>query len=97
MKGNMPWFKDIRATIKAVFEDELDAFLARCRYDRGNTKPTGYRHGHRAGRLINTFGAETVDSLIRQNVICVVRTRKLMVQKGQKMIRGIISPTTHRE
>jgi putative transposase len=38
--------ENIRATIEAVFEEELDAFLGRCRYDRGTDKPTGYRHGH---------------------------------------------------
>ena len=26
--------ENIRATIEAVFEEELDAFLGRCRYDR---------------------------------------------------------------
>ena len=37
--------ENIRATIEAVFEEELDAFLGRCRYDRGTDKPRGYRHG----------------------------------------------------
>ncbi len=27
--------ENIRATIEAVFEEELEAFLGRCRYDRG--------------------------------------------------------------
>ena len=52
--------ENIRATIEAVFEEELDAFLGRCRYDRGTDKPTGYRHGHRERQLIGTFGAETI-------------------------------------
>jgi transposase-like protein len=52
--------ENIRATIEAVFEEELDAFLGRCRYDRGTNKPTGYRHGHRERQLVGTFGAETV-------------------------------------
>ena len=30
--------ENIRATIEAVFEEELDAFLGRCRYDRGTGK-----------------------------------------------------------
>ena len=50
----------IRATIAAVFEAELDAFLGRCRYDRGTYKPTGYRNGHRERQLIGTFGTETI-------------------------------------
>ena len=52
--------ENIRATIEAVFEEELDAFLGRCRYGRGTDKPKGYRHGHRERQLIGTFGAETI-------------------------------------
>jgi len=52
--------ENIRATIEAVFEEELAAFLGRCRYDRGTDKPKGYRHGHRERQLIGTFGAETI-------------------------------------
>jgi len=52
--------ENVRATIGGVFEEELDAFLGRCRYDRGTNKPTGYRHGHRDRQLIGTFGAQTV-------------------------------------
>ncbi len=52
--------ENIRATIEAVFEEELDAFLARYRYDRGTDKATGYRHGRRERQLIGTFGTETV-------------------------------------
>ena len=33
--------ENIRVTIEAVFEEELDAFLGRFRYDRGTDKPTG--------------------------------------------------------
>ena len=52
--------ENIRATIEAVFEEELDAFLGRCRYDRRIDKPTGYRNGHRERQLIGTFGTETI-------------------------------------
>ena len=52
--------ENIRATIEAVVEEELAAFLGRCRYDRGPGKPTGCRHGHRERQLIGTFGTETV-------------------------------------
>jgi hypothetical protein len=38
-----------------------------------------------------------VGRLMRQNGIQVVRTRKFKVEEGQKMIRGIIFPTTHRQ
>jgi len=51
---------NIRATIEAVFEEELAQFLGRCRYDRGNEATPGYRHGHRERQLIGTFGTETV-------------------------------------
>lgn len=52
--------ENIRATIEAVFEEELDAFLGRCRYDRDPDKTKGYRHGHRERQLLGTFGAETI-------------------------------------
>jgi putative transposase len=51
--------QNIRATIEALFEEELAAFLGRCRYGR-DEKRRGYRHGHRARQLVGTFGAETV-------------------------------------
>lgn len=38
-------------------------------------------------------GHRRVGRLMRQNAICVVRTRKFKVEEGQEMIRGIISPT----
>ena len=52
--------ENIRATIEAVFEEELAQFLGRCRYDRGNEATLGYRHGHRERQLIGTFGTEMV-------------------------------------
>ena len=51
---------NICATIEAVFEEELEQFLGRCRYRRGETAAKGYRHGHRERQLIGTFGTETV-------------------------------------
>ncbi|NOX73955.1 MAG: IS256 family transposase, partial [Alphaproteobacteria bacterium] len=51
---------NIRATIEAVFEEELEQFLGRCRYRRGEAAAKGYRHGHRERQLIGTFGTETV-------------------------------------
>ena len=50
----------IRATIAAVFEAERDAFVGRCRFDRGTNTPTGYRNGHRERQLIGTFGTRTL-------------------------------------
>ena len=50
----------VRATIEAVFEEELASFLDRLRYVRGDGPATGYRHGHRERRLTGTFGTETV-------------------------------------
>ena len=49
-----------RATIEAVFEEELVSFPGRLRYDRGDGSAKGYRHGHREGQLTGTFGTETV-------------------------------------
>jgi len=51
---------NVRATIEAVFEEELASFLGRLRYDRGDGAAKGYRHGHRERRLTGTFGTETV-------------------------------------
>ncbi len=36
--------QNIRATIEALFEEELAAFIGRCRYGRGNGSTKGYRH-----------------------------------------------------
>ena len=51
---------NVRATIEAVFEEELASFLGRLRYHRGDGPATGYRHGHRERQLTGTFGTETV-------------------------------------
>ena len=42
-------------------------------------------------------GQRRVGRLMRQDRIQVVRTRKFKVEEGQKMIRGIIFATTHRQ
>ncbi len=52
--------QNIRATIEALFEEELSAFIGRCRYDRGAGPTKGYRHGHRDRQLTGTFGTQTV-------------------------------------
>jgi len=52
--------QNIRATIEALFEEELAAFIGRCRYGRGGGPKKGYRHGHRERQLVGTFGTETV-------------------------------------
>ncbi len=52
--------QNIRATIEALFEEELADFIGRCRYGRGEGLKKGYRHGHRERQLIGTFGTETV-------------------------------------
>jgi hypothetical protein len=51
---------NVRATIEAMFEEELAGFLGRLRYGRGNERARGYRHGHRERQLTGTFGTETV-------------------------------------
>ena len=40
--------QNIRATIETLFEEELAAFIGRCRYGRGTTTKKGYRNGHRS-------------------------------------------------
>jgi len=51
---------NVRATIEAMFEEELAEFLGRLRYCRGDGHVKGYRHGHRERQLTGTFGTETV-------------------------------------
>ena len=51
---------NIRATIEAIFEKELQTFLGRCRYVCGGEGAKGHRNGHRSRQIIGTFGAETV-------------------------------------
>jgi hypothetical protein len=50
----------VRATIEALFEAELAAFLGRLRYGRGGGQTKGYRHGHHVRQLTGTFGTETL-------------------------------------
>jgi len=50
----------IRATVEAMFEEELAAFLGRIRYSRGAGARKGYRNGRRERQLVGTFGTETV-------------------------------------
>ena len=52
--------ENVRATIGAMFEEELAEYIGRCRYGRGEGSKKGYRHGHRDRQLIGTFGTETV-------------------------------------
>ena len=51
---------NIRSTIEAVFNEELDSFLGRLRYSREAGAAKGYRHGYRDRQITGTFGAETI-------------------------------------
>ena len=51
---------NIRGTIEAVFNEELDSFLGRLRYGREAGAAKGYRHGHRDRQITGTFGTETI-------------------------------------
>jgi transposase-like protein len=50
----------VRATIEAMFDEELAAFFGRLRYDRDGGARKGYRHGRRDRQIVGTFGAEIV-------------------------------------
>ncbi|MGA3342654.1 MAG: transposase [Methylocella sp.] len=53
----------VRGFIEDLLETELDAALARKRYERpslSETEATGRRHGHRERQLMGTFGPVTV-------------------------------------
>ena len=49
-----------RASIEAVFEEELASLLGRLCYDPDDGPAKGYRYGHRERPLSGTFGTETV-------------------------------------
>lgn len=51
---------NIRATIEAVFGEELAKFLGRIRYIRGGSQTKGSRYRHRGRQLTGTFGTETL-------------------------------------
>jgi hypothetical protein len=52
--------QNIRATMEALFEEELAAFIGGCGYGRGGTTKKGYRNGHRERQLVGTLGTETL-------------------------------------
>ena len=51
---------NIRGTIEAVFDEELNGFLGRLRYGRTAGAVKGYRHCNRDRQIIGTFGTETI-------------------------------------
>jgi len=51
---------NIRGTIEAVFNEELNGFLGRLRYGREAGAAKGYRHGNRDRQITGTFGTETI-------------------------------------
>jgi transposase-like protein len=51
---------NIRGTIEAVFDEELNGFLGRLRYCRTAGAVKGYRHGNRDRQIVGTFGTETI-------------------------------------
>jgi transposase-like protein len=51
---------NIRGTIEAVFNEELNGFLGRLHYGRTAGAVKGYRHGNRDRQIIGTFGTETI-------------------------------------
>jgi transposase-like protein len=79
---------NIRATIEALFEEELSEFLGRLRYGRGADKAKGYRHGHRDRQLTGTFGTETVWVPIQR---CTVHKHRNLRGHGSKRLHGELS------
>lgn len=51
---------NFRATIEAVFEEELASFPGRLRHDQGDGPAKGCRRGRRERQLTGSFGTETV-------------------------------------
>lgn len=50
----------LRATVEALFEEELTVFLGRLRCARGDGPANGYRHWHRVRQVTGTIWTETV-------------------------------------
>ena len=51
---------NIRGTIEAVSNEELNGFLGRLRYGREAGAAKGYRHGNRDRQITGTFGSESL-------------------------------------
>ncbi len=51
---------NIRSTIEAVFNEELNGFLCRLLYGRETGTVKGYRHGSRERPITGSFGTETI-------------------------------------
>jgi transposase-like protein len=82
--------QNIRATIEALFEEELAAVIGRCRYDRGGGSKKGYRHGHRERQLVGTFGTETVSvprARIENEEGRITEWRSLALPRYQRLTR----------
>mgnify|MGYP003505042335 CR=1 FL=1 len=63
---------NVRATIEAMFEEELAAFLGRLRYGRGNERARGYRHGHRDRQLTGPVLSDGGVRRRRASAACVL-------------------------
>lgn len=85
----------VRATIEAVFEEELASFLGRLRYDRGDGAAKGYRQGHRERQLTGAFGTETVRvprARIEDDTGKVTECRSKALPRYQRLTRKAEAP-----
>jgi putative transposase len=55
---------NVRATIEAVFEEDIASFLGRCATVGAMAPRKRYCHGHRERQLTGTFGTETVGAVL---------------------------------
>jgi putative transposase len=93
-----PLRANIRGTIEAVFNEELDGFLDRLRYRREARAVKGYRHGHRDGhrdgQITVTFGTETISApraRVEDEVSKVSEWRSKALPRYQRLTKTAIA------
>ena len=89
---------NIRSTIEAVFQEELDSFLGRLRYRRGDGTVKGYRNGTRARQITGSFGTQTISvprARIEEEDGKVREWRSKALPRYQRLTKTRRVPTAH--
>ena len=72
----------LRSTIEAVFDEELDAFLARLKDTRLQGEGKGYRHGRRQRQLTTLLASVSPSSGSQEPSLTVNRTQAARQRQG---------------
>ena len=76
---------NVRATIEAVFEEELALFLGRLRCGRGDGLAKGYRHGHLHDELTEDYR----DMICADTAAEIETRRKAFLRKWRLKCRAV--------